>query len=104
MVDTSSQLPLASQSSPTVASSDLPSSTGMSDGYAAVVSIDPVVDASSPLPPPSSPLSSLSSSSSSSASPDPPSDPSSAGMSDGFVFVVSSGSVVDASSPSSPLS
>ena len=104
VVDASSQLPLSSQSFPLVASSVLPSSTGMSDGSAAVVSSGPVVDASSPLPPPSSPLSSLSSSSSPSASSDPPSDPSSAAMSDGSAFVVPSGSVVDASSPSSPSS
>ena len=104
VVDASSQLPLTSQSFPLVASSDLPSSTCMSDGSAAVVSSGPVVGASSPLPPPSSSLSSLLSSSSPSASSNPPSDPSSVAMSDGSAFVVPSGSVVDASSPSSPSS
>ena len=104
VVDASSQLPLTSQSFPLVASSVLPSSTGMSDGSAAVVSSGPVVGTSSPLPPPSSSLSSLLSSSSPSASSNPPSDPSSVAMSDGSAFVVPSGSVVDASSPSSPSS
>ena len=104
VVDASSQLPLTSQSFPLVASSVLPSSTGMSDGSAAVVSSGPVVGTSSPLPPPSSSLSSLLSSSSPSASSNPPSDPSSVAMSDGSAFVVPSGSVVDASSLSSPSS
>ena len=72
----------------------------MSDGSAAMISSGPVVDASCPLPSPSSSLSSLSSLLSPSASANPPSDPSSAAMSDGSAFVVPSGSVVNTSSPS----